>query len=61
MSAASQHALPLTVTGAPPLRCAYEQTRLAEMGITYEKALAIPLVRMALEYHAKAITEPRKA
>jgi hypothetical protein len=37
------------------LRLAYARGTLCDQGYTYEQAMAIPLVRQALECHARAI------
>lgn len=56
----TQPPLALTASGVPPLRLAFDRSTLAGQGFTYEKALAVPLIRQALECHARAITNPNR-
>ena len=42
-----------------PLYAAYSQTRLAELGITFEKARIIPHLRLPLERVARAVAAAR--
>lgn len=57
----TQTALPLAGTTLPPIRQAFDASTLRDQGYTFEQAISIPLVRKALQAHARAITEPRKA
>jgi hypothetical protein len=51
----NQPALELVPVPVSPLRLAYARGTLCDQGYTYEQAMAIPLVRQALECHARAI------
>lgn len=56
----TQAALPLEQPPAVPLREAYERTETIKRRMTFEQALTVKPIAIALRCYAEAITKERK-
>lgn len=56
----TQAALPLEPVAPPPLREAYERTDSINRRMTFEQALTVKPIAIALRCYAEAITKERK-